>query len=49
MAEKKSWKDILMEEQCLELVSVFIEASKTFPFIFIFKKTAKNFNNRLRI
>jgi hypothetical protein len=36
-------------EQCLELKSVFKEESKNFPFIFIFKKTAKNFKNRLRM
>jgi hypothetical protein len=32
-----------------QLVSVFQEASKNFPFIFLFKKTAKNCNNRSRM
>jgi hypothetical protein len=45
MAEKKSWTYILMKlpEQYLEFVSVFKEASRHFPFIFLFEKADKSF------
>jgi hypothetical protein len=38
-----------LPEQYLELVSVFKEASRTFPFSLLFKKAAQKFKNRLRM